>query len=221
MFSPRPTSVWASCMNTHFYRKTGAVPHALDMHRAIDGLMRGFDLTGFDAFVVDRELNVVRANCGAGLAEPVLFHIRGGKLRTVLPEQQQKLEMLAATSARMSAGSAAHSMPFVLLDRSKLLVKGAAVNKGAMHHEPPLVALWFKANGKLRRIAPEAIQQIFSLTPAESRLASELTGGASLITASGNIGITLNTARDRLKSIFAKTQTRRQAELIGLLSQIS
>jgi DNA-binding CsgD family transcriptional regulator len=58
---------------------------------------------------------------------------------------------------------------------------------------------------------------LFGLTPAEARLAARLGTGATLEEAAEALQVSLGTARNQLKAVFAKTQTNRQAELIALL----
>ncbi len=57
----------------------------------------------------------------------------------------------------------------------------------------------------------------YDLTPAEARVAMLLASGLSLQEIVERLGIGTNTARTHLKSIFGKTDTRRQGELIRLL----
>jgi DNA-binding CsgD family transcriptional regulator len=57
----------------------------------------------------------------------------------------------------------------------------------------------------------------YSLTPAESRLAAALVGGSSLEDYAAQTGVTRNTAKTHLASVFAKTDTSRQPELVSLL----
>jgi DNA-binding CsgD family transcriptional regulator len=65
---------------------------------------------------------------------------------------------------------------------------------------------------------PEDLLRIlFGLTPAESRLAATLFKGCSLEEAGNILGVTRNTSATQLKSIFAKTETRRQSDLIRLM----
>jgi len=54
----------------------------------------------------------------------------------------------------------------------------------------------------------------FDLTPAEVRLALRLIEGESLRSSAAALGITYETARTTLKSVFQKTRTCRQVELI-------
>lgn len=62
---------------------------------------------------------------------------------------------------------------------------------------------------------------MFGLTPAEARFAATLASGAAINEAAETHHITRETARSRLKTVFAKTQTGRQAELIALLSRLA
>jgi DNA-binding CsgD family transcriptional regulator len=54
----------------------------------------------------------------------------------------------------------------------------------------------------------------FGLTPAEARLVLRLIAGDSLQAIAKALGIQYETARGQLKSVFHKTGTRRQAELV-------
>jgi DNA-binding CsgD family transcriptional regulator len=65
------------------------------------------------------------------------------------------------------------------------------------------------------------LEQAFGLTPAEARLASQIVEGKTLSDISKDGGIARETLRTRLKYVFQKTRTRRQAELALLLSRIT
>jgi DNA-binding CsgD family transcriptional regulator/GAF domain-containing protein len=66
---------------------------------------------------------------------------------------------------------------------------------------------------------PEALRALYGLTEAEARLTSGLLQGERLEDYAARVGISINTARTHLKSVFAKTDTNRQAELMRLLSR--
>ncbi|UVC10927.1 PAS domain-containing protein [Rhizobium sp. TH2] len=66
----------------------------------------------------------------------------------------------------------------------------------------------------------QAFSRAFGLTPAEARLAALLAIGDSLENAASALGITRETARSRLKSIFQKTDTHRQGQLVALLASL-
>ncbi len=67
----------------------------------------------------------------------------------------------------------------------------------------------------------ETLQAIFGLTKAEARLAIELACGQTLEDIADEHGVSISTARVQLKSIFAKTGTSRQAELVALLTRLA
>jgi DNA-binding CsgD family transcriptional regulator len=64
------------------------------------------------------------------------------------------------------------------------------------------------------------LSSIFGLSRGEAQLATRLAAGDNLATAAQNCGISYETARKRVKGAFAKTDTRRQAELVALLFRI-
>ncbi len=67
---------------------------------------------------------------------------------------------------------------------------------------------------------PAILAKTFRLTPAESKLACVIARGASPEIAAGELKISRETARNQLKSVFAKTDTHRQSELVALLLQV-
>ncbi len=64
---------------------------------------------------------------------------------------------------------------------------------------------------------PEAIANLFGLTPSEANLTHALVIGERIEKAAEANDITVSTARTYLKQIFQKTQTNRQADLIRLV----
>jgi DNA-binding CsgD family transcriptional regulator len=68
---------------------------------------------------------------------------------------------------------------------------------------------------------PAAIlAKTFRLTASEAKLACVIARGAPLQIAARELEIPWETARKRLKSVFAKTYTHRQSELVALLLQV-
>lgn len=71
-------------------------------------------------------------------------------------------------------------------------------------------------------LVDEAIlRRLYGLTPAECRLATAICAGETIVTAAVQAGVSENTVRSQLKSIFDKTGTRRQAQLIKLLMSLA
>lgn len=65
-----------------------------------------------------------------------------------------------------------------------------------------------------------ALEKIFGLTAAEGRLAAELSNGISLSSIARERKVSITTLRTQLASIFAKTGTSRQPELVALLARV-
>jgi DNA-binding CsgD family transcriptional regulator/PAS domain-containing protein len=64
------------------------------------------------------------------------------------------------------------------------------------------------------------LKELFQLTSAECRVAIGLLDGKSLAEIADDIQVGKETLRSQLKSVFQKTGTRRQAELVRLLSSV-
>lgn len=58
------------------------------------------------------------------------------------------------------------------------------------------------------------LREIYQLTPAEARVASEIVKGRSPHEAAEVLGVEVSTARSHLKHIFEKTETKRQSQLV-------
>ena len=71
------------------------------------------------------------------------------------------------------------------------------------------------------RLVERDLMSVFNLTPAEARLASRLSSGDSIEKIASALQISYETSRKQLKSIFHKTNTHRQAQLVALLAQFS
>jgi DNA-binding CsgD family transcriptional regulator len=190
--------------------------------RDIDALL---DLSSSGVFLLDATGSVCYVNRRAErmLAGNVIT-VRDGKLRAVQPAASKKLEGLIAIAGAVdpavrSGGSMAlptrdGAKPFSVLvtpvgrDRFAQLRVGASV----------CVCLTdLEGEGML----PEgALRDVLGLTPAETRLAQALFQGTSLQEAAVQFDLSPNTLRAQLSSIFGKTQTNRQAELIALLARL-
>ncbi len=64
----------------------------------------------------------------------------------------------------------------------------------------------------------DLLEGLFDLTTAEARVANGILSGRSLDDIAIASGLSKETTRTQLKGVFAKTATKRQAELVSLLS---
>ncbi|MER9576629.1 helix-turn-helix transcriptional regulator [Mesorhizobium sp. M0189] len=68
---------------------------------------------------------------------------------------------------------------------------------------------------------PRTLQRMFGLTSAETHLALRLAQGDAPLEIARSWRLSRTTIRSQLASLFAKTETKRQAELVALLGRIS
>ena len=69
--------------------------------------------------------------------------------------------------------------------------------------------------------SPRTLQCLFGLTAAETQLAVELARGHNLLDIARTRRLSRTTIRSQLASLFVKTQTRRQVELVALLGRVA
>lgn len=88
---------------------------------------------------------------------------------------------------------------------------------GDQHRVPVSAVLLITDPEKSGRIRAREFSAQFGLSERESQLAALICGGAALKDASAMLGISVGTARQYLKSVFAKTGVARQSDLIRLI----
>jgi DNA-binding CsgD family transcriptional regulator len=68
------------------------------------------------------------------------------------------------------------------------------------------------------KLSPRRLVTLYKITPAEARLVAKLAALRTVEEAADDLGISMATARTQLKSVFGKTDTRSQSELLLLLA---
>jgi DNA-binding CsgD family transcriptional regulator/PAS domain-containing protein len=100
-----------------------------------------------------------------------------------------------------------------------LLVWPLRLGVGALPVDAPSALIVVTDPVSSSRPPLEALATIYGFTPTETALASRLVEGRTLTESASQLGITMNTVKTHMKQLFAKTNTRRQAELIRLILQ--
>lgn len=98
-----------------------------------------------------------------------------------------------------------------------LVIKPVPTSQWSEGQSSPSAAVFISDPDLPESTSGKMLCELFSLTPAESVLATALARGLSLAQASAAQNISQHTARAQLKSIFAKTGVSRQAELVRLV----
>jgi DNA-binding CsgD family transcriptional regulator len=69
--------------------------------------------------------------------------------------------------------------------------------------------------------SPALLQEIFGLTRKEAQVATRLMCGTTLQEMAKETSVSVGTVRSQAKAVFAKTGTKRQAELVGILTRLA
>jgi DNA-binding CsgD family transcriptional regulator len=92
---------------------------------------------------------------------------------------------------------------------------------GTHRGDPLPPALVMIANPDERRLPSDGTLRALGLSSAEVRIAQQIVAGRTLPEAAVSLGISHNTARAHLRSIFAKTQARSQVDLVRMLCEFA
>jgi DNA-binding CsgD family transcriptional regulator/PAS domain-containing protein len=212
----------ASRLHPHLSRACNLGRRLTGLRGVDNGLKEYADRSTDGIFLVDRTARVAYMN-GAG--EALLKGARGlvrrhGVLRAASEHATRKLHALisraAAANGDRSGGAAS-------LERET----GRALSVTAMPVSPARVPTFCQTSTVLLSVhdpdeklaaSDERLRLLFNFSRAEARLAVQLLEGRSLKEGAENLGVSINTVRSQLASLFAKTDTARQAELLRLLA---
>jgi DNA-binding CsgD family transcriptional regulator/PAS domain-containing protein len=153
-------------------------------------------------------------------------HVKGGRLGASEPNADRAIAA-AVNSAIHHDGLPREPHASVVLPRRNglrpLLAQVVPV-VGAAHdilHLVAAIAILTDLEAAACAPAETELRRAFGLSPAEARLAAQIAGGRTLPDIAQTEGMSRETLRSRLKSIFDKTGTSRQAELVLLLSKFA
>jgi DNA-binding CsgD family transcriptional regulator/PAS domain-containing protein len=153
--------------------------------------------------------------------------IVSGKLVAMRPQESSKLQKIIRDAVGNTADKemrlgAAMTLQPESIDARPLAILVAPLNPDNQLQLPFLskraCAIVFMGTPALPGVIDAGIVgMLYGLTEAEAKLATELARGKSLEDICSFNGTSYNTGRSHLKSIFAKTRTSRQAELVNLI----
>ncbi len=140
--------------------------------------------------------------------------------------ENAKLQNLLADALECEPGRELHSSGFMSVTRPTgkrpfpmMVTPLMAAPPGGKSREA-VVAI-FVSNPDAAEVgtssAAESLERLYDLTGAEAQLVERLAEGNSLEEAAATRGVSIHTARSHLKHAFAKTDTKRQGELVRLV----
>ncbi len=215
-------------------------PHlrrSLALARQLRGQYLGADLVGVldglpaAVFLLDARRRVVHANAAAERLrgeDDFLGYDREGRLVLNDPEADNAV----ARGLHAIANSDYMDLPGIITargSRSYATVEATVAPVPWRWEGPSDMQGWFQNDGPAAivclagcgtRNAPDAgsLSLRFDLTPAEAALSLALCEGETLRSHADRRGISVHTARKQLKSVFEKTGTGRQSQLVALLA---
>lgn len=187
----------------------------------------------FCYMVVARDMRIVEiAAAAAQMLSPYCAPLAGGK-RLVFsdPENAARFRSIATAIERGVTGEGP-SLLRLVSETGEEAVFGYVVAEARMpdalrrrlgfSQAPPEGSIVFVAPDR-EAASDEAhmYRETFGLTPAEARLAAKLKDGLALKDAAEELGISVNTARNQIKSVFEKLGVNRQSDLIRHLTELS
>ena len=180
------------------------------------------DAMRLPAIALDRHGFVVDANAAAEavfdnnikIKDRRLF-IRDPDSRTLLKEAIDQL-----TNPRHADPMALEPVIVPRADKLPVIVRILPFEWPPHPAQEVRVLLTLNALGPRPGPPPAILAKTFYLTPSEAKLACIIARGAPPAIAARELKISRETARNQLKSVFAKTDTHRQSELVALLLQV-
>lgn len=186
----------------------------------VDSWLSFFEGTNRGIAILDRGCRIKKMNAAA---ESLLSPFAGANGEIKLPNPETALQ-LKALATQACGFPARHPLPppvLLPLAPGKFLSFDALPLPSALRHFYSDLAAVLIVRMAERAIADldAILADRFHLSPAETRLALLIGKGISVREAADRAGIAFETARSRLKAIYAKTGTRRQSELALLVSE--
>lgn len=188
----------------------------------LDGALEAFELSDIAVALVNRQGEVYRLN---RTAETVLsgdVRVVGRKLVSIQAASTAALDRaLKELMWRQTGPGIAAPVALARSGGRPLLAYPARLSAVAANALADCQAVLVLVDPDARTAASQSVlRSCFGLSAAEARLASQLSIGHTLDQASAALGVSKETSRNQLKSVFAKIGIGRQSELIAVLGNL-
>ncbi|MGQ5523702.1 hypothetical protein ACUHMQ_10610 [Chitinimonas sp. PSY-7] len=170
-------------------------------------------------WVVNAEGRVIFANRAAEEGGLNGISIKNGRVLAVGPGMSAKLATLLLQATDAPAQSGALALESAEGDRLTVLVAPLPADSPLVADGRRPLALLMAHNPAGNEEQPlDVLAALYGLSPAECRLAALILEGCTPTEAATRLSVQVSTVRTQLKSMFWKTATHRQTELVKLLS---
>ncbi|UVK51742.1 LuxR family transcriptional regulator [Mesorhizobium sp. AR02] len=193
---------------------------AANLYRAaLDHLAVPVVLTGANGVILHANEAADLMLSGHG---PILS--RNGVLQTENPAGARALldAIAGAAGADGSLGSRGIGLPISAPGQPPAVAYVLPLTEGTARaaFRPACAAVFVSTTTSSSPLPEAVLTTLFDLTPAEARVLLRIGSGLSASRSALSLGIGENTLKTHLNRIFAKTGTRRQADLVKLISDI-
>lgn len=221
-YSPEELSLF-SMIGEHFGRAL-KLRKELVTAQVVNGFQSdALDRLGIAAILVssDGHINALNEAAHRILADHEGLRICGGRLRTVDVRDDRLFQSIVKEV--LASGRADCSRAMLLKSggegRDLNLLVSARRSLSLVSHRTETCALIFVRRSSVANDGDvDVLQQLFSFTRAEAKLALGLAKGKRLEDVEAELNITHNTARAHLRSMFVKADVNRQSELVHVLA---
>jgi DNA-binding CsgD family transcriptional regulator len=221
--SPAPPTGFWEAVATHFSRALAIRLRLEQLESDAATFSRALDRIGLGVLSLDASSHVLAGNATArsilARGDPLALAAEG--LQACSPDSTRRLRRMVAEASRGPAEERTLRTLRLPCGGGRREVAAVIVS------EDPAPAPDRSSGGRAtlylgdpeRASGPrwESVREIFGLTSAEAKLLGEILEGRGLDDAAERLGISRATARTRLKTIFLKTDTHRQADLVRLV----
>ena len=186
-----------------------------------EAALSSFDIASTASLLLDRKGDVVRLNVAAEKLTVSDLQIVNRKLVSWDREANRRLDDAIKQLIWTRRATSVRPIIFPRVGRSPIVIYGVRTADLTDTPFSRFNAILVLADPDSRpRPAAETLQAVFGLTPAEARLADGLVSGGDLNSEAERLKLSRETVRNQLKSIFAKTGTHRQSDLVAMLSRL-
>lgn len=176
--------------------------------------------------ILDENGAITKINSEANeiLSENDGLRLVNGHLEAKYQQENNDLQALIKQTLRVPANAGPTVLQAVAITRPSgrpklgVAVRAIPLSEWSEGKHRPAVALFVRDPERKSHGSREVLRRLFELTPAETSLALQLVNGLTLDEAADELGITKNTARAHLRSIFSKTGVTRQISLVRALT---
>jgi DNA-binding CsgD family transcriptional regulator len=184
------------------------------LSKTLDNVPQGLlvaDPSGRILFMNRRAETTLRAKDGLWVASD--------GIRAHRTEETARLRELLARAANTSTGNGTHAGGVLSISRPgqrrslKIMIAPLPSSPNRGQHGPAALLL-ISAPEQSTPTDAKLLQALLDLTPMEARLTAAIVEGRTVKEFAEESGVSMNTARTHLKSVFAKTGVSRQAALV-------